>query len=61
DTVCIDKTSSAELSEAISKYAWYARSAACFAYLEDVADRRTESQANRGFRPFTESPFTKSR
>ncbi|KAH9887128.1 HET-domain-containing protein [Xylariomycetidae sp. FL2044] len=36
DTCCIDKTSSAELSEAInSMYRWYARSRICFAYLED--------------------------
>ncbi|KXJ92569.1 heterokaryon incompatibility protein-domain-containing protein [Microdochium bolleyi] len=37
DTNCIDKTSSAELSEAInSMYAWYRRAAVCYAYLEDV-------------------------
>ncbi len=37
DTCCIDKTSSAELSEAInSMFAWYASSAICYAYLEDV-------------------------
>jgi hypothetical protein len=38
DTVCIDKTSSAELSEAInSMYAWYKSSAECLVYLSDVA------------------------
>jgi hypothetical protein len=38
DTVCIDKTSSAELSEAInSMFAWYQGAETCFAYLEDVA------------------------
>ncbi|KAK8022573.1 hypothetical protein PG993_013340 [Apiospora rasikravindrae] len=38
DTNCIDKTSSAELSEAInSMYAWYRHSAICFAYLADVS------------------------
>jgi hypothetical protein len=38
DTCCIDKTSSAELSEAInSMYQWYARSEVCYAYLSDVA------------------------
>lgn len=38
DTCCIDKTSSAELSEAInSMYRWYAMSSICYAYLQDVA------------------------
>ncbi|PMD24481.1 HET-domain-containing protein [Hyaloscypha hepaticicola] len=37
DTCCIDKTSSAELSEAInSMYQWYKDSAICYAYLSDV-------------------------
>lgn len=37
DTCCIDKTSSAELSEAInSMFRWYSRSAVCYAYLNDV-------------------------
>lgn len=37
DTCCIDKTSSAELSEAInSMYRWYQASAVCYAYLSDV-------------------------
>ncbi|KAF9874703.1 het domain-containing protein [Colletotrichum karsti] len=37
DTVCIDKTSSAELSEAInSMFAWYERAAVCLVYLADV-------------------------
>jgi hypothetical protein len=36
NTVCINKTSSAELSEAInSMYQWYRRSQICYAYLED--------------------------
>ena len=38
DTCCIDKRSSAELSEAInSMYAWYRRSAECVVYLADVS------------------------
>ncbi|KAI1425616.1 HET-domain-containing protein [Xylaria sp. FL1777] len=38
DTNCIDKTSSAELSEAInSMYSWYRSSSICYAYLSDVA------------------------
>lgn len=37
DTNCIDKTSSAELSEAInSMFAWYLNAKACYVYLEDV-------------------------
>lgn len=37
DTNCIDKTSSAELSEAInSMFKWYRRARMCYAYLEDV-------------------------
>ncbi|KAI4195730.1 MAG: hypothetical protein LQ348_002416 [Seirophora lacunosa] len=36
DTCCIDKTSSAELSEAInSMWRWYEQSGVCFAYLAD--------------------------
>lgn len=37
DTCCIDKSSSAELSEAInSMYAWYKDAQCCFVYLSDV-------------------------
>lgn len=37
DTCCIDKSSSAELSEAInSMFRWYGRSSVCYAYLSDV-------------------------
>lgn len=37
DTNCIDKTSSAELTEAInSMFAWYNRAGICYAYLSDV-------------------------
>ena len=37
DTCCIDKTSSAELSEAINAmFLWYKHSECCYAYLEDV-------------------------
>ncbi|KAH9892853.1 heterokaryon incompatibility protein-domain-containing protein [Cubamyces lactineus] len=39
DTCCIDKTSSAELSEAInSMYQWYQQSGVCYAFLHDVDD-----------------------
>ncbi|QDS72580.1 hypothetical protein FKW77_000987 [Venturia effusa] len=37
DTCCIDKSSSAELSEAInSMYRWYKKSSICYAFLEDL-------------------------
>jgi hypothetical protein len=37
DTCCIDKTSSAELTEAInSMYRWYQNAAVCYVYLSDV-------------------------
>lgn len=39
DTCCIDKSSSAELSEAInSMYRWYQLARVCFAYLADITD-----------------------
>lgn len=38
DTCCIDKSSSAELSEAInSMYRWYKRSAVCYTFLSDLS------------------------
>ncbi|KAH8595322.1 hypothetical protein B0O99DRAFT_672145 [Bisporella sp. PMI_857] len=38
DTCCIDKTSSAELSEALnSMYRWYQEAEECYAYLADVS------------------------
>ena len=40
DTCCIDKTSSAELTEAInSMFEYYSRSYVCYAYLSDVPGR----------------------
>lgn len=37
DTCCIDKRSSAELTEAInSMYKWYERAEVCYAYLSDL-------------------------
>ncbi|KAM7192041.1 vegetative incompatibility protein HET-E-1 [Naviculisporaceae sp. PSN 640] len=39
DTCCIDKSSSAELSEAInSMFRWYTNSSICFVHLEDMGD-----------------------
>ncbi|KAH6712683.1 heterokaryon incompatibility protein-domain-containing protein [Leptodontidium sp. MPI-SDFR-AT-0119] len=38
DTCCIDKSSSAELSEAInSMFRWYKKAAKCYVYLSDVS------------------------
>ena len=43
DTCCIDKKSSADLSEAInSMYDWYKHAAVCYAYLDDVSHERLE-------------------
>ena len=47
DTCCIDKTSSAELSEAInSMYRWYRNAGTCYAYLVDVwiGEKRKDSR-----------------
>ena len=44
DTCCIDKRSSAKLSEAInSMYRWYAKAKICYAYLHDVGGFRTKT------------------
>jgi hypothetical protein len=52
DTCCIDKSSSAELCEAInSMFKWYEDAVECFAYLEDVHDVFDED-AFRGSRWF---------
>ncbi|KAK2010028.1 ankyrin [Colletotrichum eremochloae] len=56
DTCCIDKTSSAELSESInSMYRWYEKAGVCYAYLSDVEPVDKED-------PFSEtSSFRRSR
>jgi hypothetical protein len=44
DTCCIDKSSSAELQEAInSMFKWYMHSSICFVYLEDVSSKTDEA------------------
>jgi hypothetical protein len=57
DTCCIDKTSSAELSEAInSMFRWYENSEVCYAYLQDVpsgTDIYKQDSAFRKSRWFT--------
>ncbi|KAI0654336.1 heterokaryon incompatibility protein-domain-containing protein [Cubamyces menziesii] len=51
DTCCINKESSAELSEALnSMFAWYAGSKVCYAYLDDVPDSEPPRAANSLFR-----------
>lgn len=47
DTCCIDKTSSAELSEAInSMYRWYENAGVCFAYIEDCPTGQYEASSD---------------
>uniref|UniRef100_L2G056 Het domain-containing protein n=1 Tax=Colletotrichum fructicola (strain Nara gc5) TaxID=1213859 RepID=L2G056_COLFN len=55
DSCCIDKTSSAELGEAInSMYRWYQDSAVCYAHLEDVnEDNLSRNEVSLG--PFASS------
>lgn len=53
DTCCIDKTSSAELSEAInSMFRWYSQAHVCYAYLSDV---RIDHAYPEDLRDFAES------
>ena len=61
DTVCIDKTSSAELSEAInSMYAWYQGSVECYVLLDDI-DGSPSLQARTAARQQFEQTFQRSR
>ncbi|OTA54153.1 HET-domain-containing protein, partial [Hypoxylon sp. EC38] len=54
DTVCIDKSSSAELSEAInSMFSWYNASAGCYVYLADVSSTENLESSFRNSRWFT--------
>jgi hypothetical protein len=61
DTCCIDKSSSAELQEAInSMFQWYRNAAKCYVYLSDVWI--SERKASDQFSEFTwESAFRASR
>ena len=50
DTICIDKSSSAELTEAInSMYQWYGESYVCLAYLADVDAYQGTKEASAKF------------
>ena len=54
DTCCIDRSSSAELAEAINScYSWYAGAQVCYAYLEDV--KITSEDNYTWFEPFRRS------
>jgi hypothetical protein len=60
DTCCIDKSSSAELSEAInSMYAWYTRSSICYAYLVDVSKEETPEDYAKDGSDFRKSEWFK--
>ena len=51
DTCCIDRTSSAELSEAVnSMFAWYAHAQVCYAYLHDVPSGESLTRRDAPFR-----------
>lgn len=48
DTCCIDKSSSAELAEAInSMFLWYQNAAKCYVYLPDVSTPASDEQVWR--------------
>ncbi|KAK4460732.1 vegetative incompatibility protein HET-E-1 [Cladorrhinum samala] len=54
DTCCIDKTSSAELAEAInSMYAWYVEAEVCYVYLSDLPSNSELSDSLSKCRWFT--------
>lgn len=54
DTCCIDKSSSAELTEALnSMFRWYKTASRCYAYLSDVHDELITTEATM---PDLESP-----
>ncbi|KAI0330781.1 HET-domain-containing protein [Cubamyces sp. BRFM 1775] len=51
DACCIDKSSSAELTEAVnSMFEWYSRADVCYVYLEDVDDDDNVDTADSQFR-----------
>lgn len=54
DTCCIDKSSSAELSEAInSMFQWYHRAKVCYVYLSDLAPHPATAERTLGLEPPT--------
>ncbi|KAH8587968.1 heterokaryon incompatibility protein-domain-containing protein [Bisporella sp. PMI_857] len=60
DTCCIDKTSSAELQEAInSMFKWYSDSFICFVYLGDVSVEGDKPDSDRRDTLFSSRWFTR--
>jgi hypothetical protein len=58
DTCCIDKSSSAELSEAInSMFRWYRDAQVCYAYLSDVPAGCTTDSHHEAKSPFRRSQW----
>ncbi|KAK5653831.1 hypothetical protein OQA88_7991 [Cercophora sp. LCS_1] len=54
DTYCIDKSSSAELSEAInSMFGWHQRSDVCYVYLSDVTRKSDKDKGMLSYRTFS--------
>ena len=59
DTCCINKSSDAELSEAInSMYRWYSRASKCYVYLSDVS---TSEMHDNTFQLAWDAPFRESK
>lgn len=51
DTCCIDKSSSAELSEAInSMFKWYRHAGICYAYLDDIEPENVKNKDRNGLK-----------
>ncbi|KAH7018239.1 heterokaryon incompatibility protein-domain-containing protein [Microdochium trichocladiopsis] len=58
DNCCIDKSSSAELSEAInSMFTWYRRSSKCYVYLHDVSASPEHSSSSASASTADNSPI----
>ncbi|KAK0641291.1 heterokaryon incompatibility protein-domain-containing protein [Cercophora newfieldiana] len=56
DTCCIDKSSSAELSEAInSMFEWYKRATVCIAYLSDLEGTEHDPTSDEAWRQLKEN------
>lgn len=62
DTCCIDKSSSAELTEAINTmHRWYKKSAVCYAYLADLPDGYGKSSNPKPLSTWQMEAFQNSR
>jgi len=59
DTCCIDKSSSAELSESInSMFSWYQSSSMCYAYLDDIESTSPTGRRVRKWQPDSDSDLS---